>query len=70
MKTEYASERDSKIKIYGMGLHDVLVPHSDNGEIFAITILRVSGGWIYTTFDKGTGLASSVFVKLNGEFNK
>ena len=68
MKTEYANERDSKIKIHSMGLHDVLVPDSNNSDTFAITILRVNGGWIYTTFDKSKSMSSSVFVKLNSEF--
>jgi hypothetical protein len=31
---------------------------------FAVSVMRVHHGWIYTTFDKSHGVASSVFVPI------
>lgn len=44
-----------------MNLHDRVVL-LDEGSSFALHILRVMGGWIYTQYDKGHQVSSSVFV--------
>ena len=50
-------------KLHEMKLHEVLHPSS-----CTIEIIRVPGGWIYTSYFEDSG--STVFVPLNDEFQE
>ncbi len=55
-----------------MKLHDY-ISLGENSDPFAVNILIVFGGWIYTIFDKSHNIQSSVFIPycetLKGEHN-
>ena len=50
--------------IYDMQLHEQV---GETDSLIGVNILRVPGGWIYTTIDKG-GITDAVFVPFNNEF--
>jgi len=56
-----------KDAIYSMKLHEKLTPNIPGGYV---DIVRVPGGWIYSTYHKeNDGFnVSSVFVPFNTEF--
>ena len=54
-------------ELHTMKLHDILFPDIENQHI---SILRVPGGWIYTTHSeiRGDYIGSSVFVPFDSGF--
>lgn len=70
-KEPFDDDRDIVIQdpIYTMNLGDCLQPNGSE----SINILRVPGGWIYTSYsENGTGGydMSSCFVRFDNEFQK
>jgi hypothetical protein len=60
---------DNMNELYEMKFHDVITPNTGNH----VEIIRVPGGWIYTTYCKnGTGGhdMSSCFVPYDNEFTE
>lgn len=59
---------ESMNDLYEMKMHDIKAPDVNGG--MTISILRVPGGWIYTTYMKTMGgyIPSSVFVPYDSEF--
>ena len=58
--------------IYELELHETL-EHFVSTEIrdaLAYCVIRVPGGWVYSTFDKSSKIGSSVFVPYDNEFDK
>lgn len=51
--------------IYKMALHSANVV--EDGFLFTV-VLRVPGGWIYRSYDKGNQVMGAVFVPFNNEF--
>lgn len=54
-----------KENIYELKLHEITIAHD---AFLFVTVLRVPGGWIYSSLDKSHNILSSVFVPLNNEF--
>lgn len=54
-------------ELYEMKLSEILIIEDSN--LFT-TVLRVPGGWVYRSYDKGHQILSSVFVPFNKEFKK
>jgi hypothetical protein len=55
-----------KEDIYNLKLHEQTVVIDAWG--YVVTTLRVPGGWVYTSINKGSGIGTSVFVPFNNEF--
>jgi len=53
--------------IYDLKLHEKT--YLETGSLF-IEIIRVAGGWIYSSMDKGHNLLSSVYVPFHNEFQQ
>lgn len=51
--------------IYDLKLHEVSVVECES--LFTLA-LRVPGGWIYRSYDKGSNILSAVFVRFDNEF--
>lgn len=54
-------------ELYSMDLHQNLA--FDCGTIW-LQIVRVPGGWTYTSIDKGHQIMSSAFVPFDNEFQE
>jgi hypothetical protein len=52
--------------IYKMKLHECMIGIQD-GSVFT-SVLRVPGGWLYISVDKGHNIGTQTFVPLNNEF--
>lgn len=64
------TNRETEVKaksIYELKLHEITFAH--DGSLFTQAI-RVAGGWIYTSIDKGHRIGASVFVPFNNEFQE
>jgi hypothetical protein len=59
--------------IYDLEMHEKTMI-GDNGRREIVTVMRVPGGWIYTTDDYNAHndqpMITSVFVPFNNEFQK
>jgi hypothetical protein len=53
-------------KIYDMKLHECIDSGTKVNMFY--TILRVAGGWIYTSFNHDGSSLSSIFVRFDNEF--
>ncbi len=55
------------VSIFEMGLNEQIVLNAEG--VADIMILRVPGGWIYTTLIMGSGMCTSKFIKFNDELD-
>ena len=53
--------------IYNLKLHETL--DADDANLFT-TVIRVPGGWMYRSYDKGCHILCAVFVPFNNEFQE
>ncbi len=53
--------------IYSLNLGEVAV--AEDGFLFT-TVLRVPGGWLYRSYDKGNGIGGVCFVPYDNEFQQ
>lgn len=63
-------EERSNVKVfYELKLHQVFTTaeNSNCHDLFT-SVMRVPGGWIYRSFDKGNKIMAAVFVPFNNEF--
>lgn len=59
--------------IYDLKLNETLehfVEGDEHPHALAYSVIRVPGGWVYSSFDKGHNIGSSAFVPYNNEFEK
>ena len=60
---------DKETNIYKMKLHDILITsENSNSHHLFTSVMRVPGGWIYRSIDKGNKIMSSSFVRFYNEF--
>lgn len=55
----------TKKNIYHLDLHEISIVN--DGNLFT-KVMRVPGGFIYTSYDKSHNIMSSVFVPLDYEY--
>jgi hypothetical protein len=56
------------MNFYEMKLHDTFIAEGELNQNLFTTVLRVPGGWIYRSYDKGTQIMGAVFVPFDNEF--
>lgn len=54
--------------IYDLQINEVTVAEGDPKATLFTTVMRVPGGWIYRSVDKGTGIMGVAFVPFDNEF--
>lgn len=54
--------------IYKLKLHETMIIEGDPTDFLFTTVMRVSGGWIYRSYDKGNKMLTAVFVEYNNEW--
>ena len=54
--------------IYKMTLNETIYVEADNSDPLCTSVMRVPGGWIYRSFDKGHGIMACTFVPFHNEY--
>lgn len=61
----------SRKDIYKLDMHEVtMTTETDLKDWLFTTVMRVPGGWIYRSFDKGNNIMAAVFVPFDNEFQE
>jgi hypothetical protein len=53
--------------LYELGLHEICPVETIDRELWT-SVMRVPGGWIYRSFDKGNKMMCSAFVPYDNGF--
>lgn len=56
--------------IYKLLLHEVMPIETDISDELWTSVMRVPGGWIYRSYDKGNKIMSTSFVPYDNEWLK
>jgi hypothetical protein len=55
--------------IYNLDLHETIYAEIDPRSPLCTSVMRVPGGWIYRSYDKGAGIMAAVFVPYLNEYH-
>lgn len=54
--------------IYELQMHEVTIVEGDPWSPLFTTAMKVPGGWIYRSYDKGNQIMSCAFVPFDNEY--